>query len=252
MVNKGESRNVRRFLKYISDEDKNVVSDFVLNSLIRDYMRCKSVHEVRSSFAIPGYITYDEATDIRSFTGTDYFDINNALRDRWNYYENGDVSRKEEFLRRASKIQSLISANGVSYGDFITYRGTALSYFKDYGIESLEELALLEGKYVLDMGLVSTTLLPEESFFGKEFEPGKKYNIMMEFMIPQEFTDGMYIGDNSSFSYHPHEQEYLINAGNMGKVASVSIDKEHETAKINVVMIPKSLYDDYYKSNKKK
>ena len=38
---------------------------------------------------------------------------------------------------------------------------------------------------------------------------GKKYNIMIEYMVPSEFTDGIYIGDNPNFSYHPHEQEYL-------------------------------------------
>jgi len=98
----------------------------------------------------------------------------------------------------------------------------------------------------LDAGLVSTTLLPEESFFGKEIEKGKKYDVMIEYMVPQEFTDGIYIGDNPNFSYHPHEQEYLINAGNMSRVTGVRIG-EDGTARIQAMMIPKSLYDDYYK-----
>jgi len=140
MLEKGESRNVQRFLRFISDEDKTNVNEFFLNGLTRRYARCSSVHEVRSVFTIPGYITYDQATDIRSFTGTDYFDINSALRGRWTYHENGNDSRKEEFLRRATKIKTIIGSNQMSYGDFVTYRGVSLSYFKDYGIESLEDL----------------------------------------------------------------------------------------------------------------
>ena len=246
MLQKGESRNVNRFLKFISDEDIKIVDEFVLNGLIRDYYRCNSIHEVREGFSIPGYITYDQATDIRAFTGTNYFDINSALRGRWSYHENGNDSRKEKFLMQATKIKSIISNNSTSYGDFVTYRGVSLSYFSEYGIESLEDLTSLEGNFLLDTGLVSTTLLPEQSFFGRDIEGGKKYNVMIEYMIPSEFTDGIYIGDNPNFSYHPHEQEYLINAGNMSKVTNVKINDDG-TARIQAVMIPKSLYDDYYK-----
>ena len=83
----------------------------------------------------------------------------------------------------------------------------------------------------------------------KIVEKNKKYNVMIEYMIPQEFTDGIYIGNNTSFSYHPHEQEYLINAGNLSMVTSVVINDD-DTAKIQAIMIPKSLYDDYYKGRK--
>lgn len=252
-MTKGESRNVNRFLRFISDEDKVNVDEFVLNGLIREYTRCSSIHEVRENFSIPGYITYDQATDIRSFTGTNYFDINSALRGRWTYHENGNFDRKDEFLLRATKIKSIISSNSTSYGDFISYRGVSLSYFSEYGIESLDDLTSLEGKFMFDAGFVSTTLLPEQSFFGKDFEKGKQYNVMIEYMVPSEFTDGIYIGDNPNFSYHPHEQEYLINAGNMSKVTGVKINDDG-TARIQAVMVPKSLYDDYYKgkeSNKK-
>jgi hypothetical protein len=246
-MTKGESRNVNLFLKYISDEDRVNVDEFVLNGLIRDYTRCSSVHEVREGFSIPGYITYDQATDIRSFTGTNYFDINSALRGRWNYHENGNDSRKDAFLMQATKIKSIISNNSTSYGDFISYRGVSLSYFSEYGIECLDDLMSLEGKFMIDSGLVSTTLLPEQSFFGKSIEGEKKYNVMIEYMVPKEFTDGIYIGDNSNFSYHPHEQEYLINAGNMSKVTGVRINDDG-TARIQAVMVPKSLYDNYYKN----
>lgn len=248
MLEKGESRNVNRFLRFISDEDKSNVDEFVLNGLIRDYSRYTSVLEVKECFSNPGYITYDQATDIRGFTGTNYFDINSALRGRWSYHENGNDSRKDEFLMKATKIKSIIASNPVSYGNFITYRGVSLSYFSEYGIDSLEDLSSLDGKFMLDAGLVSTTLLPEQSFFGKEIEKGKKYNVMIEYMVPSEFSDGIYIGDNPSFSYHPDEQEYLINAGNISKVTGVKINDDG-TAIVKAVMVPKSLYDDYYKGN---
>ena len=242
---KGESRKVNSFFRFIRDEDIINIDEFVLNSLIKDYAKYNSIHEVKENFSIPGYISYDDASKIRAFTGTNYFDINSALRGRWTYHENGNDSRKESVLLDASKIKNIIARNSTSYGDFIAYRGVSLSYFSEYGVESLDDLHCLEGRFMLDSGLVSTALIPEQSFFGKNIEGNKKYNVMIQYFIPGEFTDGIYIGNNSIFSYHPEEQEYLINANNISKVIGVKIN-EDETAVLQAVMIPKSLYDDYY------
>lgn len=245
-LKKGESKIVSRFLKYISEENMQNSNEFVLNCLIRDYQRFSSVLEVGTVFDGPGYISYDDAFYIRKLSGYNYFDINSALRDRWSYDENGNIARKNEFLQIASKISHIISSNGHSFGDFVTYRGVSLSYFKDYGIESLEDLKNMEGKFLFDKGFVSTSLIESSSFFKKSIEPGKDYNVKIEYLIPSEFDDGIYIGGNSSYTYRPDENEYLINGSNLARVASVRIGEDN-TATLTAVMIPKSIYDDYYR-----
>lgn len=245
-LKKGESKIVNRYLKYISKENMQDANEFFLNCFIRDYQRFSSMPEVSSVFNVPGYISYDDAFYIRKLSGYNYFDINSALRDRWSYDENGNVSRKNEFLKIASKISHIIASNSHSFGDFVTYRGVSLSYFKDYGIESLEDLKCLEGKFLFDKGFVSTSLVESSSFFKKSIEPGKDYNVKIEYLVPSEFEDGIYIGGNSTFTYRPEENEYLINGSNLARVASVRIEEDN-TATLTAVMIPKSIYDDYYR-----
>lgn len=43
--------------------------------------------------------------------------------------------------------------------DFKTYRGTPLSHFKDYGINNIEDLNLLVGKFIYEEGFTSTSVL---------------------------------------------------------------------------------------------
>ena len=174
-----------------------------------------------------------------------------------------------------NKLNELLNELGISKVRLAKYLGVsrqmlynylALENFKDWPKEKLTklysllnietekelvDLKNLEGKFMYDAGFVSTSLLPQQSFFGKDIEKGKNYNIMIEYMVPQDFTDGIYIGNNASFSYHPHEQEYLINAGNISRVTSVKVN-EDDTAKICAIVIPKFLYDDYYKGKESK
>jgi len=246
-LKKGENSIVKSYLRYISKENMADVDEFVLNSLVRDYDRFSSPLEVETMFSGPGYITYEDASSVRRLTGFNYFDINSALRGRWSYDENGHVNRKDEFLELATKVKSIIAANPSSFDNFVAYRGVSLSYFSEYGIETLEDLVSLEGNFMIDMGFVSTSLLEDKTFFKKNIESGKEYNVMIEYMVPSDFTDGIYVGGKSGFSYHPDEYEYLINAGNMSKVTSVQIGDDG-TARVKAVMVPKHLYDDYYKS----
>lgn len=244
--NIGVSKNVKSLFRFIDDSKQNDIDEFVMSGLVRDYQRFSSVPEVVSVFSGPGYISYDDAFYIRKLSGYNYFDINSALRDRWSYDENGNVSRKNDFLKIASKISHIIASNSHSFGDFVTYRGVSLSYFKDYGIDSLEDLKCLEGKFLFDKGFVSTSLVESSSFFKKSIEPGKDYNVKIEYLVPSEFEDGIYIGGNSTFTYRPEENEYLINGSNLARVASVRIEEDN-TATLTAVMIPKSIYDDYYR-----
>ena len=77
-------------------------------------------------------------------------------------------------------------------------------------------------------------------------ELGLNYNVKMEYMIPCEFRDGIFLDTNMSYS--PNQQEFVINSGNISKVCGVLIDKENNTATIRTALIPKEIYDDYYRN----
>jgi len=246
-LEKGENSNVRLLFKYIDDVKKNDIDEFVLNSLTHQYQRFSSLHDIRAVFNNPNYLTYDESLCIREYSGVNFRNINNALRDRWNYNDNGNISEKDRFLKNGTQLRNIIEKNSNSFEDFITYRGVDLSYFKEYGIESLDDLQAMEGKFLLDKGFISTSLLESNCFFKKPNDLGINYNVKIEYLIPKDFSDGIYIGDNPSLSYSPEQYEYLINTFNISKVASVRIDQDN-TATLTAVMIPKSIYDDYYKN----
>ena len=102
----------------------------------------------------------------------------------------------------------------------------------------------MQGKFMFDKGFVSTSLIEKDCFFQKENTLGLNYNVKIEYLIPDSFGDGMYLGNNNRSSYNPEQSEYLINSGNMSRVANVKVDGD--TAVLTVVMIPKSIYDKYY------
>lgn len=245
----GESNYVNTFLRFISDENKKDMENYFLNSLTKDYTQFSSALEVDAAFAsMPGF-NYDESLYIAEYSGTNFTNINNAVRGRWNYEENGHISQMNRFKEDADKISSIIEKNPFYAGSFKAYRGVSLDYFKEYGISSLEDLTAMQGKFMFDQGFVSTSLLRDDSFFVKKPNTGVNYNIEIEYLIPEDFGDGVYIGDNPNLSYHADEHEYLINKGNLSRVASVRIDGD--TAHLTMVMIPKSIYDDYYKQTDK-
>lgn len=250
-LEKGNSSNVSLLFSYIDESKRMDIDEFVLNSLARKYQRFSSVHEIRDVFYKPNYLTYEDTLYLRAYSGLNFKNINDALRDRWSYINNGHVANKDKFLKNGSRIKSIIEKHPTSVDNFVAYRGVDLSYFKDYGIESLDDLSSLEGKFMLDKGFVSTSLLESNCFFKKENDLGIDYNVKIEYLIPRDFSDGIYIGDNPSLSYSPEQYEYLINTFNLAKVASVKIGKDN-TATLTAVMIPKSIYDDYYMGKAKK
>lgn len=252
-LSKGDSSNVVSLFKYIDESKRTDIDEFVLNSLVHDYQRFSSVHEIRTVFRNPSYLTYEDTLYLREYSGLNFKNINNALRDRWNYDDNGHVSKKDKFLKDGSRIKSIIekNANSSSFEDFVVYRGVGLDYFKEYGIDSLSDLQSMEGKFIFDKGFVSTSLLESNCFFKKDNDLGLNYNVKIEYLIPNDFSDGIYIGDNPSLSYSPEQYEYLINSSNLAKVARVRIDSD-DTACLTAVMVPKYIYDDFYKGKSSK
>ena len=238
-MEKGNNSYVDKFLRFISDEDKVNMDYFYVESLLKNYSSNDS------SLLCVSDLSYEDNDILLNYSGYNYKHINAALRGTWNYEENGDIINKDNYLMLGKRVEEIIGGYPTILNDNImVYRGVDLDYFKQYGIDSLEDLKELEGKYMLDKGFVSTSIDEDKCFFKKENEMGKNYNIKIEYMIPHEFRDGIFLGENSSYS--SSQQEFLINTSNLSRVSSVTINDDN-TAVVRAVIMPKELYDDYYK-----
>lgn len=232
------SSNVKDVFRWIDEEHKNNISEFITDSLYKGY------YQVEDNDFINGNINYDDCSFLREYSGFNCKHINNALRGIWNYEENGHIDNRERFIEDGRRVFNIIE-NNPSYvdKDFRVYRGVTLSYFREYGINNLEDLVNMKGQFMYDSGFVSTSINLEDSFFQKDNELGLNYNIMINYLMPAYFDDGIFLyGD---MTYSCYEKEYLINKGNLSYVTDVKIS-EDGTANLFAVMIPKRVYDDYY------
>lgn len=245
---KGESDNVRKTFRFIDESKREDIDEYVLTALSHEFHRFTSPVEIDMYLNGPGYLTYDEVAHIREYSGYNFKNLNQALSGKWNYDENGDISKLDKFLNNATRIKKIIERHPTTGENFVAYRGVNLYYFKDYGIETIDDLACMEGKFLLDKGFVSTSLLEKNCFYKKENDLGLDFNIKIEYLISDDFKDGMYIGNNPNLSYSPEQYEFLVNAHNIAKVAKVSIGEDN-TARLTAIMIPKSIYDDYYRKS---
>lgn len=242
MLDIGTNKEIRSVFRMLSDDKKDNIDTFCLERLDWNYLEFNNADQIKTNINI-GNIDNKNVNLIKTYSGYNFRNINNAMRDRWNYEENGHERFKQEYQELAYQLKEFIDSNQTSIGNVKAFRGVSLDYFKDYGIESLNDLVALKGQFLLDKGFVSTSLIEEESFYKKENELGINYNVKIEYMIPEEFEDGVYIGD-SNLSYSPNQCEYLINAWNMAKVCEVDVTDEDVVVK--AIMIPKKVYDDYY------
>lgn len=241
----GTNKIVNSYLRMISPEDKMNLDYYFFEMINKSYNQVDSDIDVRRLLTNE-MLSDEESSYIMTYSSFRHEAINAALRGTWSYEQQGneDINKYREI---GEKVKSIISNNPtILSDDIVVYRGVNLDYFKQYGICDLEELELLQGQYMLDQGLVSTSLKVENSFYRKNYT-GRVNNVLIEYMIPKEFCDGRLL--DCMTTYRPEEKEYLINASNLGRVSSVVINKDN-TAEVRVGIIPKELYDDYYKTKK--
>lgn len=244
IIQKGTNKYIDSFLHFIKEQDKINIEYFCLESQNRTFQKIDSSTKL-SELLENAELSNEEADLLLNYSGFNYKHINAVLRDNWNYEDNGSIEKKEEYKLLARRLQQTIMNHPTKLNDnVITYRGVDLNYFKQYGIESMKELKELEGKYMLDRGLVSTSVMEDRSFFEKENDLGLNYNVKIEYYIPCEFRDGIYL--RGPISYTPMQEEFLINSSNLSKVNSVTIN-DNNTAVVKTTLIPKELYDDFYK-----
>ena len=235
----GVSKDVRRIMRYISPERQNMIGSFCGESVDRQYRTFSDPELALMSINQPSLVGED-ADVFLNYSGYNFRNINNAARGRWNYEENGNAD-KAQFEQIASRMKNAIDQNQSSIGNTKLFRGVTLDYFRDYGIHSLEDMDALRGQMLLDKGFVSTSLVEDRCFYKMDNDLGLNYNVKIEYLVPEEFTDGICL---SSLTYSPGQCEYLINAWNMAKVVDVIHDGDGGIVK--ACLVPKKVYDEYY------
>lgn len=242
MENIGTSKDVRRVFRLLDTDEVNNISRFCSACSNRSY-RAFLDSDIALIHCDNGGYSEDVKDVFKNYSGFNYRRINASARGKWNYEKHGHSKERERFDEIAISLRNAIDDNQKSIGNVKVFRGVPLSYFADYGITSLEDLESLEGGFLLDRGFVSTSLVEDDCYYKKENELGLNYNVKIEYLVPEEFEDGVSIGN---VSYSPGQNEYLINAWNIANVSSVRMDGE-DGAVITALLIPKTVYDKAYR-----
>lgn len=239
------SSNVKDVFRWINDEHKNNIIEFIRDGMTKGY------YQVEDNDFVNGDINYEDCSFLREYSGFNYKHINNALRGIWNYEENGHIKNKDEFINDGRRVFDIIE-NNPSYvdKDFRVYRGVTLSYFDEYKLNEdktkkneIKDLVKMKGQFMYDSAFVSTSINLKDSFFKKENELGLNYNVLINYLMPADFDDGIFL--TGDMSYSNGQKEYLINKGNLSYVTDVKIN-EDGTAYITAIMVPKKVYDPGY------
>lgn len=194
-------------------------------------------------------LSQEELMVLREYTGYNFKKINALLRNNWNYEEHGRRSEEEDrrFREDVNQIDQIVDKFPKNEKAFITYRGSTLHSFSKYGINSLEDLVSLKGKYLYEEGFTSTSLDEESSYFNKEIF-GKINNVETKYVIPPYSQDGMPL-INDQLSYSPNQNEYIIERNSLAKVIDVEI--KDRSAILTVLLIPKSIWNKKEMQEKK-
>lgn len=228
--------NIDTYLALTAAESTTV---FKNNEQINEYFRSYSPD-----------ITYGEAETIMSYTNRFYGRINSLKRGFWDYEALGRLTPEDKayYLKYADDMEKIINKVTPLQTNISTYRGTDLKNFRRFGISSLDDLASLLNQYIYDDSFVSTSLLANQSFFKENKEAYNGNNIQIEYLIPKDSQDGLFV----PLSFYDVESEYLINCGNLAKVIDVKIDHEKEEAYIKMILVPKKVWDkNYYQESQR-
>ncbi len=168
----GKSKTVERLLSFFSNEIKTSIDSFVTDANLYKFINFHSKNEVNNVFGnsiqeVLSSLSEEELLDLRAYTGYQFRNINNILRNTWNYEENGLLSDEIRIQCRflAEKISKIINKYKTPNINFVTYRGNDILAFRNYGIKKLLELEKLKGNYLYEEGFTSTSLIEETSYF---------------------------------------------------------------------------------------
>ena len=252
----GESRITNMVLKMLGEETIENIEEYVNEVSSRNFNVLGHIDKVNEYFkdSINEFIsslTEEELLDLRTYTGYQFKNINAILRNNWNYEINGTLTEDKInlFKQLSGKVSSIMSKFKSPAIDFVTYRGTTLDSFLNYGITNLSNLESLKGKYLYEQGFTSTSIIAESSYYKKTLDDGRYCNIGIKYLIPAENNDGALLVSNS-LSYSANQNEFLLDKGTLSKVVDVKV--ENDSAVLTVVLVPKKVYDINYNMNNSK
>ena len=247
---KGTSFSTRYILNNLGSENVQELSSYIEQVLKEEFVEFTSVEQINKTFLeiVRDYIdslSLKELSDLRFYTGYEYRFINNTMRNKWNYEENGllTTEKKEYYQQLGESIKKIIDKFPSLNINIKSYRGISIKAFYDYGITTISDLSLMQGQYIYEQGFTSTSLLRNISYYGRE-DLGwhDTCNIEIEYSIPSLCQDGAILLTDV-LSYSKAQMEYVINSGSLTKITSVDIDKENNTAKLSAILLPKSLWN---------
>lgn len=248
-MEKGMSQLTKYLFRYLEPGKEEEMDIYISDVMDREYLSLESDEEVSQVFGEMAAdftmgLTYKEALSLRSYTGFSHKEINALLRDKWNYEQHGLLTdeKRREYSQIGEDVEKVVFKFPPLDRNIKVYRGVTLAQFRDYGINSLDELTAMQGKYFYDSGFTSTSLVRKSSLYNTEaFQIGKR-NIEIEYLIPEECHDGALLLDEYT-SHYKAENEYIINSGSLIRILSVDIDKENNTAFLRAILVPKKVWD---------
>lgn len=248
-MDKGVSLTTRFLLRQLDQETLDSLELYVGEMNDREFLTCLSAEEVEGYFGdkVDEYIdslSPDDMASLREYTGYFFRFINNVMRGKWNYQENGQLTEENQsrYLASGQSVKKLIHKFPGLNTNLKTYRGVSIRAFQDYGITQLEDLVHMQGKYMYEKGFSSTSVVRSHSFFEKKQDWGDYCNIEIEFLIPEESNDGALLLKDS-LSYSEGQLEYVLNSDSLFKITTVKVDSENNRAYLTAVLIPKILWD---------
>ena len=248
-MEKGLSNLTKNLFRYLEPGKEEEMDIYISDVMDREYLSLESDEEVSQVFGEMAAdftmgLTYKEALSLRSYTGFSHKEINALLRDKWNYEQHGLLTdeKRREYSQIGEDVEKVVFKFPPLDRNIKVYRGVTLAQFRDYGINSLDELTAMQGKYFYDSGFTSTSLVRKSSLYNTEaFQIGKR-NIEIEYLIPEECHDGALLLDEYT-SHYKAENEYIINSGSLIRILSVDIDKQNNTAFLRAILVPKKVWD---------
>lgn len=236
-MEKGLSYQTRYINKSLDDNTLIEIEQLIHEAASYEYKNIDFKNTITDFF---NTLLYEELLTLREYTGYNYKRLNNLLRNKWDYEENGKLtdSIRKRYMDDAEEIESIIEKFPKNTDAFVVYRGTDLKEFRDYGIESLNDLEYLNGKFIYEEAFTSTSLTESASYFQKDIN-GIVKNIEIRYIIPPNSNDGIPL-ITESVSYSPNQEEYVLQRNTLSKVIGVSISDN--TAIITAVLIPKKIW----------
>ena len=248
-INESPNSTVKLFIDMLGPERVQELSDF---SEALDAVECKTLDsdtEINQTFAdyteqALANMSQEEARSIREYSGYNYKYVNSILRGFWNYDELGQRTddKEKRFLNTASTISGAIYKSPKLPENIRTFRGTNLSSFRGYGVQSMDDLVKLEGQLFCEKGFTSSSLKKDSSFFNRDFDDGyrEKCNIEIEYLVPSGSHDGIAMLSNE-FSYDNKQQEYLFDKDSLFRI--LSVDVKSDSAHVKMALLPKELWN---------